>query len=99
EAVMPALPVFVVRDLQPPYGGKRLREGFSLDLTVRVSQSGYALLAKNQGADGSGIQLEWTPDATLRIRMSDAQTEVTWESDPISAGVGEFRFTINVDGG
>lgn len=99
EVLMPALPAFVARDLEPPYGGKRLREGFALDLTIRVDGPGSTPLARNRGDDGSGLQLEWTREGTLRIRLCDGQTEVSWESDPVPGGSGEFRLTVNVDGG
>lgn len=95
---MPRLPAFSGRNQSPPYGAIRTREGFAIHLIVRIQKNTPAILASNHGKDGSGLQIAWTSEKTLHLRMCDGSIEVTWESDPVEED-GLYTFTINVDGG
>jgi hypothetical protein len=96
----PTLPPFVIRDHDAPYGGLRTRESFALRFGLRLcSHTSTATLACQNGPDGSGINIEWTDKRSVRLTLSDGQTAVTAESDPVGSGVSSARFTINIDGG
>jgi hypothetical protein len=94
----PALPALAVRSTETPYGARRTREGFAIDLTLTVNDSGPGLVAAFEEA-GAGLWLEWTAEQTLRLRMCDGENEVSWMSSLFAVRKDPYRITINVDGG
>ncbi len=96
---MPELPKFVVRDAEPPYGGKRLRSGFAIRLGLRIHSAMPGMLLDNSGSNGSGLRILITEKSTLRVELDDGETSVFADSDPVEAGPDLHSVTINFDGG
>ena len=94
----PKLPALAVRSAKPPYGLSRMRTGFSIDFCLEMGTGGPAVLARYE-AGGAGFWIEWTEERTVRLRMNDGETEVSWACSPLDASEMKHRITVNVDGG
>lgn len=80
----PRLPEFAERDInRPDYGQKNLRTGFTLDVTVTLSDlTTPRVLLDNRRTDGHGFALQSTTLGTVEIILNDGRTENRWTCDP-----------------
>ncbi len=102
EADMPPLPAFLARDHhRADYGMKDLRQGFTLDLRVRLTSldAGQVLLDSRNG-QGAGVCLQTVAGGAVEIILCDGKTENRWSSDRgiLQAGT-EHALAVIVDGG
>ena len=99
---MPGLPAFSARDnTRPDYGAKDLRQGFAIDLWLRLNtlDAGQVVL-DNRLESGQGLCLITTARGTLEIALNDGRTQSRWNSDPGLLGAGrDHHVVIVVDGG
>ncbi|HUT24921.1 MAG TPA: LamG-like jellyroll fold domain-containing protein [Sumerlaeia bacterium] len=102
EVAMPELSPFLARDhAKADYGTKDLRQGFSLDLWLRLEslEPGQVLL-DSRAEDGRGLCLQTAPRGAVEIALNDGRAENRWDSDPGVIEAGKRRhLTIIVDGG
>ncbi len=102
QVVIPPLPAFNTRDHQrPDYGAKDLRNGFSLDLWLRLeSLDGGQKLLDARAPNGQGWALQTTARATIEIILNDGRTESRWDCDPGLLEAGKLQhLAVVVDGG
>ena len=98
---MPTLPDFLKRSTKGDYGRDDLRQGFSLDLWIRLdsAQSGQILLA-NRTPDGKGFALQTTAEHAVELILNDGRTENRWSSDPGTLVTGKPQHIVAIiDGG
>lgn len=102
QAPMPELPAFCRRDQRrADYGTEDLREGFTLDLWLRMDslEAGQVVLDSRTPA-GQGLCLQTTARGTLEIALNDGRTENRWECDPGVLRAGALQHVaVIVDGG
>jgi hypothetical protein len=82
-AEAPPLPAFTTRDFHSAdYRTKDLRQGFSLllELYLASSAAGQVLLDTRR-ADGVGLVLTTTADASVELRLFDGGTYALWSAD------------------
>lgn len=102
ETAMPRLPEFTQRDTQrPDLGGKDLRQGFSLDLWLRLdSLAPGQMLLDSREASGKGLCLATTDAGTLHLILNDGRQECTWRADFGLFQPGRtHHVVVTVDGG
>lgn len=102
EAPMPKLPDFVARDnAQPDYRTKDLRQGFAVDLWVRLDTLGARqVLLDSRSDNGQGLCLETTSRGTVEIVLNDGRAENRWDSDAGAIEAGKLHhIAAIVDGG
>lgn len=102
SCTLPALPAFTARDTtRLDYGSRDLRQGFSLDLWLRLDslEAGQVIL-DNRDDEGRGFCLQTTPRQTLELILHDGRSESRWDCDPgwLEAGKRHHVAAI-VDGG
>lgn len=99
---LPALPELLARDgTRADYGTRDLRQGFALDLWLRLADlsPGQALL-EGRAYDGSGIALLTTTEETLELVLNDGRTENRWSCDYELLAPGRTQHVVvSVDGG
>jgi hypothetical protein len=99
---MPDLPAFSVRDRERAnYGTKDLRQGFSIELWLRLDElEADQVVLDSRTENGRGHCLQITPRGTLEIVLNDGRCENRWDCDP---GVLEenklHHVVVTVDGG
>ena len=102
EVGMPRLPIFTQRDgKRADYGTLDLRQGFSLDLWLRLDSLQPAqILLDNRDAEGKGFCLQTLPSQALEILLNDGRTECRWACDPGALAAGAVQHVVViVDGG
>jgi len=102
ETEMPPLPAFCARDhSRADYGMKDLRQGFSLDLWLRLdSLAAGQVVLDSRMENGQGLALQTTPRGTLEIVLNDGRTENRWDCDPGRLQAGQLHHVaVVVDGG
>jgi hypothetical protein len=101
-APMPALPQLLTRDsTRSDYGTKDLRTGFTIDLSVRLTElTPGRVLVDSRASAGQGLALVTTSNGTLEIILNDGRTENRWECDRGLLSVDkQHHVTIIIDGG
>lgn len=96
-APLAPLPVFVRRNMEPPYGGKRARSGFAIRLEIRMANVAPASLLESSDEGGSSLRVLLTESGRLRLELGDGQTAHFAESDPLIPGLAAQLCTINID--
>lgn len=102
EVPMPELPAFSSRDSQrPDHGRKDLRQGFTLDLWLRLdSLAPGQVVLDGRAENGQGWALQTTPRRTVEIVLNDGRTENRWDCDPgVLREGGLHHLVVIVDGG
>jgi hypothetical protein len=102
EVTMPTLPEFIVRDAKAAdYGTKDLRQGFSLDMWVRLEELDVDLtLFDTRLGDGQGLCLRTTRTGALEIILNDGRTENRWSCEPGMLQKNQLNHVcVVVDGG
>lgn len=102
EVAMPALPAFLARDMTRfDHGAKSLRQGFSIELRLRLQTLGAGQVVLDaRTAGGQGLCVQTTPRRTLEIVLNDGQTENRWDCDPgMVQENGWHHVVVTVDGG
>jgi len=101
-AAMPRLPDCLKRDAQrADYGTKDLRQGFSIDLWLRLDtlEAGQMLL-DSRDPQGKGFCLLTTAAQTLEMTLNDGRTENRWACDAGMLQAGKIQHVaVIVDGG
>ena len=102
QAEMPALPRFCARDAgRADYGTKDLRQGFSIDLWIRLDtlDAGQIVL-DSRTESGQGLCLQTTARGALEITLNDGRTENRWDCDPEMLKAHRLHHVaVIVDGG
>jgi hypothetical protein len=102
KTALPRLPDFLKRDAQrADYGTKDLRQGFSIDLWLRLDAlDGGQVLLDNRTPEGKGFCVQTTAGGALEIVLNDGRTENRWDCDAgeLHAGADQ-HVVIIVDGG
>ena len=108
EVKMPEMPHFSRRRLdatgdraRPGHGSEDLRQGFSLDMWLRMDSIGPGqVVLDSRNESGQGLALETTDRGTIAIVMNDDGTENRWDCDPGVLQRGkEHHLAVIVDGG
>ena len=101
ETTMPELPIFNDRDKQGPYGTGDLRQGFSLDLWLKLETlNSNQILLDNRLPNGQGLCMQTTNRSTIEIVLNDGRTENRWDCDPEMLQVNTLHhIAIIIDGG
>lgn len=102
RVAMPEIPPFSQRDAsRPAYGTRDLRQGFSLDMWVRMDAlDGGQVALDARTESGQGLCLRMTCRGTLEIALNDGRTESRWDSDPGLLQAGSLHHVaVIVDGG
>jgi hypothetical protein len=102
QATMPKLPEFNLRDnKRPDYGGKDMRAGFSIDLSLQFdSLTPGQIILDSRNETGKGILLSTTDAGTIKLTLNDGRSESSWDCDMgiLQSGKRHYVTTI-VDGG
>ena len=99
---MPVLPAFLERDrTRADHGTRDLRQGFSLDLRLRLSAlDADQILVDNRTPSGKGFCLQTAAHGALEIALQDGRTQSRWASDPGLLDIGKsHHVVVVVDGG
>ena len=102
HASFPALPPFLARDHQSPdYGAKDLRNGFTLELWLRLDElAGGQSLLEARADTGQGWALQTTGSGSIEIILNDGRTENRWDCDRDMLEAGKLHhLAVVVDGG
>lgn len=97
---LPALPPFVGRSPDSPYGSTDQRAGFSLEFELpglRKMRAG--LLARAWHPSFGGLCLELLDEGSIRVMFSDGRLEFSWSSDPGLLRAEGNHGLVLVDGG
>jgi len=102
EAALPELPPFTQRDsTRADYGSRDLRQGFSIELWLRLAalDAGQTLV-DNRADSGQGFALQTTARGAVEIILNDGRCESRWASDAGLLRAGELHHLVAiVDGG
>ena len=101
EVKMPDLPAFNERDSASPYATRDLRQGFTIDLWLRLPSldTGQVLL-DSRLENGQGMCVQTTERGTVEIVLNDGRTENRWDCDSGFLCAGEqHHIAAIVDGG
>ncbi|MEW6750856.1 MAG: LamG-like jellyroll fold domain-containing protein [Candidatus Latescibacterota bacterium] len=101
QAPMPRLPAFCRRSPVSPYGLQDLRQGFSLEVAVRLDslEAGQVLLDTRLDS-GQGLCLQTGDRGTVEVVLNDGRTESRWACDPGLLVAGRpHHVVVTVDGG
>lgn len=102
ETAMPQLPEFNQRDAQrPDYGLQDLRQGFSLDLWLKLESlvPGQPLL-DSRDTSGQGLLVATAEGGTVRLTLNDGRQECSWRADRGLLEPGRLHHVVLiVDGG
>ena len=102
SASYPALPPFLARDHESPdYGVKDLRNGFTLELWLRLDslEAGQAIL-EARADSGQGWALQTADGGAVEIILNDGRTENRWACDGGLLQAGRLHhLAAVVDGG
>ncbi|MCX5661861.1 MAG: hypothetical protein NTW19_19460 [Planctomycetota bacterium] len=99
---MPALPEFSVRNwADPAYRTRSTREGFSLNLWLRLDALAPGqILFDTRDELGRGILLATADHGSLRLELADGRQLCAWASDRGSIAAGTLQHVVvTVDGG
>ncbi len=101
EAKMPELPAFNERDSASPYATRDLRQGFTIDLWLRLpSLHAGQVLLDSRLENGQGMCVQTTERGTVEIVLNDGRTENRWDCDSGLLCTGEqHHIAAIVDGG
>jgi hypothetical protein len=102
QVSMPALPSFLARDpTRADHGTQDLRQGFSLDLWLRLSTLDPGqILVDNRTPSGKGFCLQSAAQGAIEIVLCDGRTENRWASDPGLLEINTVHHVVVVvDGG
>ncbi len=102
DLLMLEMPQFLARDAnRSDYGTKDLRQGFSLDVWLRLnSLAPGQMVLDNRTHAGQGFCLQTTSRGTLEIILNDGRTENRWDCDPEVLQIGKLHhLVVIVDGG
>jgi hypothetical protein len=108
---MPKLPDFCTRDAaRADYGTKDLRQGFTLDLWLRLDSlsalrrgsgppracrgAAGQVILDNRTDNGKGFCLQTTSRETIEIVLNDGRTENRWDCDPGICEAGKLHHVV-----